>query len=56
MYSTATTVFVDGGLMHSSPVWVFLQGVLFGLKDVLKEKYDLRRMAVGMRAPTYWSW
>ena len=24
-------------------MWVFLQGVLFGLKDVLKEKYDIRR-------------
>jgi hypothetical protein len=24
-------------------VWVFLQGVLFGPKDVLKEKYDIRR-------------
>jgi transposase-like protein len=39
-----------------APLWVFLQGVLFGLKDALKEKYALPRMAIGMRAPKYWSW
>jgi hypothetical protein len=41
-------------IAFSVRLWVFLQGVLFRLKDVLKEKYDVRRMAVGMRAPTYW--
>jgi hypothetical protein len=34
-------------------MWVFPQRVLFLLKDILKEKYDLRRMAVGMREPTH---
>jgi hypothetical protein len=36
-------------------VWVFLQNVLSYPKDVLKEKYDLRRMTAAMRAPMYWS-
>jgi hypothetical protein len=39
-----------------SLVWVFPRGVLFLPKDVLKEKYDVRRMAVGIPASTYWSW
>jgi hypothetical protein len=34
---------VNKYLPRRSPLWVFLQRVLFGLKDVLKEKYDIRR-------------